>query len=494
MQDEFNGVFDSQNSSFTFEFTNESLQADFLAYLNSQKFFEKWVSESKEAMLKKVSSICIIDLPANPDGMTTEPYFYFQNIEAVVDIDYIRDVDAEIINALIVKHDEKTMFYVDEVRYAWFVKKDGADDFTFQSEVYHDLGYCPACFFWKESIRSDEPIVKKSLISGALNNLDFLLTAEIWRRCLESYGAFPILEKVQEDCTYYEEIDTNNRINCDGGWLAIPGYANPKRCPVCEKNQIVGPGTTIEFAPLRNKDDADNAGKTRFVSPDTDSLNYWATRTLDLWDEIFYDCVGTTGEAMVEAINKQQVHGNFATKQKKNMKAVGNMEPGLNFILTTYARLMYPGQFVRGNYSMGNRFFDITPEQIQKEYQTAKSSGVPVYQIEYKRRQVDAVNAKGNPVDAERLTILQNLEPFVDMSLSECKNMGFDLSFPEQFGLKAAFSDCILRFEREYGSIIEFGRKLNFNVKIDKISNVLKGYVTVPKPPPVDPNKPTPSP
>lgn len=485
MQDEFNGVFDSQNSSFTFEFSNESLQADFIAYLNSEKFFEKWVNESKNAMLKKTSSICIIDLPKDPQSSRAEPYFYFQDIAAVVDIDYVRDIDNAIINAVIVRHDKNTIFFVDDIRYAWFKKTDESEDFTMASEVFHELGYCPACFFWKESIKSDEPIVKKSLITGELNNLDFLLTAENWRRCLESYAAFPILEKLREDCSYYENIDSNQTINCVDGWLQYPGA--PKRCPVCEKNQTVGPGTTIEVNPQSSKDDVDNTGKTRFVSADKDSLDYWASRTNELWDEIFYDCVGTTGEAMVQAINKEQVHGNHATKQKKNMKAVGNMEPSVNFILSTFARLRYPGQFIRGKYSMGTRFFDQTPKEAQEEYKGTKSAGAPAYQVSYKREQVDAVNTKGNPVDAEKIAVLQDLEPFVDMSISECKNMGFDVSFPELFGLKSQFSDCIKRFERENGSIVEFGSKLDYSVKIDKISKVLKGYVAIPIPPKPEP-------
>ena len=486
MQDEFNKVYDSQNSSFTYEFTNESTEADFKQYLVDSKFWEKWVNESKEAMIKGVGSICIIDMPNNP-GYETEPYFYFQDISAVVDIDYIKDTDRTIITSLLVRHDETTVFFMDDQRYAYFTSTAGGD-YVLKSEVFHEFGYCPACFFWKEAIKAREPIVKKSMITGALNNLDFLLTAENWRRCLESYGAFPILEKIREDCTYYENIDGNQQVNCIEGWLPFPNA--PKRCPVCEKNQTVGPGTVIEYDGAQSKDDVSNIGKARFISPDVDSLDYWSTRTDTLWDEIFYDCVGTSGEAMTQAVNKDQVHGNFATKQNKCMKVVGNMEDGVNFLLHGFADARYPGQLIRGIYRMGNKFYHETADEAQTQYKSAKDAEVPAYILAFKRQQVDAVNTKGNPVDAERLFITQNLEPFVDMSRIECKDAGFDVMFPEKYLLKADFSDRILRFERENGSILEFGRKLTFAKKIENITKILLSYGTTPVAPEPPPPKP----
>ena len=49
--------------------------------------------------------------------------------------------------------------------------------------------------------------------------------------------------------------------------------------------------------------------------------------------------------------------------------------------------------------------------------------------------------------------------------------------------LKTQFSDLIARFERENGSIIEFGSNINYADKIKKIVEVMNTYIIENKPP-----------
>lgn len=477
MLDEFNKVFDSQNSSFTYDFTSESFEADFRGYLDDMNFWEKWQHNSKESMLKRVCSVCVIDMPAEP-GAETEPYFYFQDISGVIDLDYHaayykrgkENLEYTVIDSIILDQGPDKRLMIDDKRYAIFEKRNG--DWVFTREAFHNLGYCPACFFWQDAINKDYPIVKKSLITGALGSLDFLLLGETSRRCNELGAAFPIIVSYKENCTYYKEID-NNRYTCRSGYLDTPkGQFN---CPVCEKNKLIGPGTVFKVNPPRDKNEPNNINAVNIVSPDEVSLKFWADRTDGLWDEIFYDCVGSGGDTMVQAVNEDQAHGNFESKMNILLKAKSNIEVSHQFVVATMARLRYEGSFVSCSINYGTKFYLQSSEAAQAEMKTAKEAGAPAYQVSYKRQQVDMVNTKGNPVDAERLRILQHLEPWVDYSLEEVSTLVKNPD-PAKLSLKEEFSSRILQFEAEYGSIIEFASKKDFKSKIDIINKVLIGY------------------
>lgn len=478
MQDEFSKVFDSQNSSFTYDFTSEQHEADFRQYLTDTAFWEKWQHNAKEAMLKKVSSVCIIDMPTDP-GTETEPYFYFQDISGVVDFDYHtnylkRETDVlefSVIDAIIINQGPDKRLMIDDKRYAVFARNE--DEWIFQSEVFHTLGYCPACFFWQDMINGSYPAVKKSLITGALGNLDFLLLGETSRRCNELGAAFPIVVAYKEDCTYYREID-NNTYRCNQGLIDTP--KGQELCPACERNRMIGPGTVFKVSPPRDKNDPNLIDAVNVVSPDETALKYWTERSDSLWDEIFYDCVGSSGEAMTQAVNEDQVHGNFETKLNILLKAKSNLEVSHKFVVATMARLRYDSSFIGCSINYGTKFYLQSASEAQAEYKDAKDAKAPVYLLAYKRKQVDMANTKGNDVDAQYLNILQNLEPWVDYSSDEVKGMGLSDAEPEKFLLKTDFSSRILRFESEYGSIIEFASKKDFKTKIDIITKVLMSY------------------
>lgn len=466
MQDDLNKVFESQNSSFTYEFTNEQLQADFMAFLADSNFWEEWQEDAKESMLKNINSLVVVDMPQTAE--TTEPYFYFMPIASVIDIDLSEDE----VQMLIANQEDGSVILIDDMRYAVFAK--GSDgNFTLKVESFHGLGYCPACFFWQDAIKKNKPLIKSSPITSALNNLNYLVFAETSRRCLESYAAFPITVSFADDCTYYKESN-GKRYECNSGWLNMDGALEV--CPVCEKNKLIGPGTHFTVQPPESKDQPNNLDAVKQIPAEVESLDYWTKRTAELWDEIYYDCVGTTGDAMIQAVNKDQVRGNFESKQNVLMRLKRNIEASHKFVVETMARLRYEGSFVKCSINYGSQFYLTSASEAQTDYKSAKDSGVPNYLLAYKRSQVDAANTKGNEVDAQRLKILQYLEPWVDYDINHVDLLGLQAVDPQGYLLKADFSGRILKFESEYGSIVEFGSKLDFKTKIERIYNALLAY------------------
>ena len=468
--DELNKVFSSNNSSFTYEFTSDQQEAEFQNYLSRINFWNRWVEDAQDGLRSKINSIVVVDMPESTEDEETKPYFYFLSISHVKDIDL---GDGDEIKAVIFEEDERIIL-IDEERYAVFKKNGEAGEYSLHSESFHGLDYCPACFFWRDTIKRKYPIVKTSPFTPSLNNLDYLVFAETARRCLESYAAFPITVSFAEDCTYYEEVD-GRRYNCSNGYLMLPD-SKPVSCPVCEKNKLIGPGTHMQIDPPSSKDEPNNLDMVKQIGAETKSLDYWTKRTAELWDEIFYDIVGSGGDTMTQAINKDQVRGNFESKQNVLMKLKKNLERSHQFVVETIARLIYGPSFVKASINYGTQFYLRTATEAQTEYKEAKDSAVPVYLLAYKRQQVDSANTKGNPSDQQRLQILEHLEPWVDLSLKEAKDYGLDTIDKDGYLLKADFSNRIMRFEAEFGSVVAFGSKLDFNTKIERIKGVLIGY------------------
>ena len=72
------------------------------------------------------------------------------------------------------------------------------------------------------------------------------------------------------------------------------------------------------------------------------------------------------------------------------------------------------------------------------------------------------------------------------------KSLGFDLSDPIGFIIKANFSDFVQRFERENLGLVEFGSQISFVKKIELINKIFADYANEKNQskPPTEPGNP----
>lgn len=470
ISEEYQKVYDAENRSLTYEFSNDSAHNDFLDYLTEINFWQDWKNESSDALLRAINSILVVDMPV--DSAETVPYYYFLPIDEIKDI----GLDDEGCIAWLIAQQgtakNRTYFVLDDESYR-IVDKDGNEQ-TFSP---HGLGYTPACFFWSEPMTKRDPLVKRSPITAALNNLNWLLFCETARRCLELYASYPVYVSFKEKCTYSTVID-DTEVFCKGGVLDL-GNARVAPCPVCS-NKYLGPGTHLQVPMPKpsDKNEPNNIDAVKVVPAEITSLEYNQKRSAELWDEIFYDCVGNDSTVVdKQAINQSQVKAHFSSQENILFNLKENLEKSHAFVVETIARLKYGDAFISCSINYGTDFYLKSTEEIIKEYAQAKTAGSPQYFLNYKRAQMDSVATKGNDLDTERLMILKHLEPWLDISLNEAKNLGLDASNREQFLLKADFSRLILMFENEYGSITNFGSLISFQSKIQKIYQKLLDYV-----------------
>ena len=478
ISEELNKVYEAENSSFNYEFTDPNLKDDFQTYLHDIDFWEEWKTLSGEAMVKNINSILVVDMPAQSD--VTAPYYYFLDISTIKDIDVTKK---GAINWLISKVDNETYFVLDELSYR-YVDKDGnlKAAGNLPAEAFHNLGYCPACFFWSDTLNRSQPIVKKSPVSSSLNNLDELLKTETNRRCAEMYAAFPILSTYQAKCNYSTFIE-EQEVFCKGGLIDL-GELRTIPCPVCSQSKFNGPGTLIEvpmpMPSATGQTYPDLVDSVKIYPAETKSLDYLTGRVGELWDEVFYDSVGSDSSVMdKQAINKDQVKAHFSSPENILYSIRDNLQASHKFVVDTMARLIYDTSFISSSINYGTDFYLQSSSDVIAEYTEAKKAGVPNYYLNYKRDKIDSITTRGNEIDTQRLIILRNLEPWLDLSADEVRELEIDTSNPDLFFLKADFSRLIKKFENEYGSIVNFGSALNFNIKIDKIQAQLLKYVNI---------------
>lgn len=115
-----------------------------------------------------------------------------------------------------------------------------------------------------------------------------------------------------------------------------------------------------------------------------------------------------------------------------------------------------------------------------EEYKMAKQNGEPDEEIDQIYRQILVTKYKGNDDRIERAWILYNLNPEPHKTVEESRTLVADgvLDKPE-FVIKARFTNFIARFEREQTNVLDFGRDLSFDDKINRINEILLSYAVI---------------
>ena len=169
--------------------------------------------------------------------------------------------------------------------------------------------------------------------------------------------------------------------------------------------------------------------------------------------------------------------GSFESRQNILLQVASSFEKIHKFANDTVARLMYGDAFLSSTVFYGDHFFLKSVEQLMAEYEQAKKNGEPDEEIDQIYRQILVTKYKGNDDRIERAWILYNLNPEPHKTVAECTQL-VTLGAMDQndFVIKSRFNNFIAKFEREQSNVLDFGRDLDFDKKIDAINDVLKTY------------------
>ena len=480
---ELERVFYSRNSSSSYQFTDSELAEDWQNFKRSNlNEPEIWKTIGWKRMQVSPNSILIVDLPTQQNTFRPEPYFYWLEIEDVIDYE---TPDGTAINWIVFKQPENKIAVFDDMSIRVFQLNEKNEISGLVSEAAHNLGFCPARFFWTTQLNEKNKELKKNPITKELSNLDWYLFFSISKQHLDLYAPYPIYSAYEADC-HYENNETGDY--CDGGFLRnskgdwkFLADGTLEKCPCCGNKRIAGPGSFLEV-PVPNVSEgiADLRNPVQITTIDKDSLDYNVDECIRLRNDIIISVVGSGGTVSEkEAINETQVAANFEAKTAVLNALKTNFEQAQKFVEDTVCKLRYGEAFISSSINWGTEFYVFTVKELYDKYKQAKDNGASEAELDAISQQIIEVEYRNNPLIMQRMIILKQLEPYPHKTQNEVVTL-FDkgLLDKNKVILKLNFSSYIDRFERENINIIAFGTNLSLQDKVNTIYKKLLEYVT----------------
>lgn len=482
---ELERVFYSRNSSSSYQFTDSELAEDWSQYRKSNlNEPEVWKTTAWKRMQVSPNSILVVDLPLVQTSTRPEPYFYWLEIDSMIDYELSKQ-DENLFNWLIFNQPEHRIAVFDDTSIRIYQLNEKNEIQSLVSEAQHDLGYCPARFFWSTQLNEKNKDLKKNPITKELSNLDWYLFFALSKQHLDLYAPYPIYSAYEADCNF-ENNETGDY--CDGGFLRnakgeykILNDGTVEKCPCCSEKRIAGPGSFLEV-PIPNQTEgvADMRNPVQITTIDKDSLDYNVNECARLKNEIVISVVGSGGTVSEkEAINETQVTANFESKTSVLNALKTNFELAQKFIEDTVCKLRYGNAFISSSVNWGTEFYVFTVTELYSKYKQAKDNGASNSELDAISQQILEVEYRNNPLVLQRMLILKQLEPYPHKTLDEVLKLYEKKLIDEKLvKLKINFSTLVDKFERENINIIEFASNRPLREKIDIITNKLLEYVT----------------
>lgn len=490
--DKLSRIFDGRDPAFSYQFANTELRDDWEWY-RQEKLGEQniWQSKGWDFFKTQINSVLIVDLPQEQEAgdRYPQPYFYWLPIMDV--IDYKADPQSGAMEWIMFRQDGDKIAVIDDVSYRIFNSKDGTIG-ELESEAAHDLGYCPARFFWNEPVSLDKPDIKESPVTKELDRLDWYLFFAISKRQLDTYGNYPIYWGYEQSCDFHND-ETGDY--CDGGYLKDKqghwhydnnGLLMP--CPVCSQKRLVGAGSYIEVpVPHVDEGQPDLGQPVGMLAVDSESLRYNQEEEKRLRTDLITAIVGTNEEITTrDALNEQQIKANFESQSTVLKRVKKGFEEAQKFVDDTCCRLRYGKAFLSSSINYGTEFYLLTSDELRERYKKAKEAGMSEADLDALLQQIIETEYRHNPQMMQRMIILSDLEPYRHLTRNEVQGLYEKSLIPvEDLLIKFNFADFIKRFERENMNIIEFGAETDYDKKIGIIKEQLKAYASEIKQPEV---------
>lgn len=479
---ELERVFYSRNSSSSYQFTDSELAEDWADYRkNKLNEPDIWKTVGWKKMQVSINSILVVDLPQVQMSARPEPYFYWLEIEDVVDYEMVNDTEFKWI---VFRQPNRRIAAFDDTYIRVYQLNEKNEIASLVSEATHNLGYCPARFFWSTQLNEKNKDLKKNPISKELSNLDWYLFFSISKQHLDLYAPYPIYSAYAADCNF-ENNETGDY--CDGGFLRnssgeykILNDGTVEKCPCCSEKRIAGPGSFLEVPiPDQAEGIVDMRNPVQITTIDKDSLTYNVEECVRLRNDIIVSIAGSGGTVSEkEAINETQVAANFESKTSVLNALKTNFELAQKFVEDTICRFRYGSDFISSSISWGTEFYVFTVKELYNKYEQAKTNGASESELDAITQQILEVEYRNNPLVLQRMLILKQLEPYPHKTLDEVLKLHEKKLLNENYvKLKINFSTLVERFERENINIIEFASARTFSEKIKLITDKLLDYV-----------------
>jgi hypothetical protein len=480
--DKLSRIFDGRNPAYNYQFVNSEQREDWEYYRqNVLREPEVWSTRGWEYFKTEINSVLIVDLSSEMSEGLPEPYFYWLPIEHV--ITYKQNRSTGIMDWIIFRQDDDKIAVIDDERYRVF-RQDNGNIGELLVDNPHDLGYCPARFFWSEPLSLREPDVKASPLTSELEALDWYLFYHLSKRNLDMYGSYPIYSGYEQSCDF---TNSENGDYCDGGFLKnkqgfyrLDQAGMLMRCPKCGDKRIVGVGSFVEIPIPDGDKQPDLRNPVQMLTVDRDSLDYNVNEEERLRNNIITSVVGTNEEITTrDALNEQQIKANFESQSTILKRVKKGFEDAQQFVDETVCRLRYGDLFVSAKINYGTEFYLVDSTQLRERYKIAKESGASEAELDSLQNQIIQTEYRHDQTQLNRMLILAELEPYRHLTIDEVmKLQEKQLISDDELRVKLNFANYIRRFERENTNILEFGTQIPYTQKIKVINQKLYDYAS----------------
>lgn len=469
-------VFHGRNAAFEVQYPNTRLKETSEAMLSTLSV-KDWIYEHGKKVLKcEPNSVAIVDL--NDNG---EPVLIYVCNDDIYGYELNEDGAFEFI---VFEHSEgkdsagewEKIGLYDSEFYRVYLKR--SDNYTLLIEAPHNLGYCPCTFFYDKPLTDADHFDRSIPFTNTMGVLTKWQIIDLFLDYAEDYGTFPAIEYADSGC----DVPT-----CEGGIIAghnvlndsgvVVAYVEPKQCPSCAKKGLIGPGTAIGIEVSQDADVQDTRGILRFVTPEVTSLEYVSKKQTEKEVFIKLNTVGYAQSINGQPVNELQIRSLLESRRKPLLEIKYYLEKLYRFLVKTSIKLISDVD-VEVSADYGTEYFILTETDIMKLIQEAKLAGVQSSEVAELNRMLIDTKYKNDPFKAQKLKIAADLEPSPFDTREEIKSKFLDgMISREDYFLKLNFTDLLGRFERENGSVVNFGIELPYSIKIDRIKNTLLYYI-----------------
>lgn len=491
--DKLSRIFDGRNPAFNYQFVNAAQKDDWEQYRQT-KLNEPaiWSTKGWEFFKSEINSVLIVDVAREQTTELPEPYFYWLPIDDV--ITYKADPTTGVMDFIVFRRRDEIVVLDDASYRVWDDEKHtGQIKGDPKVEAPHDLGYCPARFFWNESLSLEDPDVKASPLSGELESLDWFEFFHISKRQLDLFGAYPILSGYEQSCDF---SNAENGDYCDGGFLRdkqgryrLDMAGLLLRCPKCGNKRIIGAGSFVEIpVPNEAENQPDLRNPVQLLTVDRDALDYNVDEQKRLREEIITAVVGQD-EIVTnrDAFNEQQVQANFESVTTVLNRVKRGFEDAQTWVDETVCRLRYGNYFLSARINYGTEFYLYSPDELRQRYKAAKDAGMSESELDLLNNQILETEYRNDPTQLRRMQLLAELEPFRHLSRQEVSELyDKNLVSVEDLRIKLNFPNFVRRFERENTNILDFGAEIPYKRKIEIITGEFRKYAAEQNPNPAN--------
>lgn len=481
--DKLSRIFDGRNPAFNYQFASKEQSEDWEDYRRARLGEPSvWETRGWEFFKSEINSVLVVDLSREQSGELPEPYFYWLTVDRM--ITYEADPITGQMRFIVFRHQDDIVA-IDDASYriwAGAAVSDTQIGDTPSFEAFHDLGYCPARFFWDEALSLDEPDVKASPLSSVLASLDWYEFFAVSKKQLDLYGAYPILSGYEPNC----DFNTRDGDVCDHGLLKdreghyrFDASGLPVRCPKCGRRRVIGAGSFIEIpVPNENEGQPDLRNPVQMLSVDGSALDYNVRELERLREEIITTVVGQDETVTNrDAYNEQQVQANFESVTTVLNRIKRGFEAAQQWVDETVCRLRYGKTFISARVNLGTQFYLYNADELRGKYQAAKEAGASEAELDALHAQIIETEYRNDPTQLRRMMILSELEPYRHLTRDEVISLNEKgIITDTDLRVKLNFANYIRRFERENINVLQFGSSLDYDKRIGKIAETLRGY------------------